>query len=335
MYDSKSFHIDELPTFHISGSSKDKLSKYLETVNDNVLLFTTSANLNDLTLLRDSVATDKNISTDESKKFFDTNTTVNRFSFHINSKRKYLKEFKKLEEEIIHFKKITVSNEVDVQALTKIIKDSINSLNITSSRIIKLLVEDFKANKISRPEFKDAMSKLDIKSEYSFGDLKIKNILDHYYLPVLTSEIKLTHFKHIIDEPSEIEFLNELSAYVKTNEYLLKQKYDWWMFSKIDDSLDKIFIPYSDSDIEKSFYPDFIFWLKKGYDYKIIFVDPKGTEHTAYQLKVDGFEKIFSSKPYKYFGYDIKISLKLFTEKLDSLPRRYKEFWFNNPSAIF
>jgi superfamily II DNA or RNA helicase len=335
VYDSKSFHIEELPTFHIAGSSKDKLSKYLATVNDNVLLFTTSANLKDLSLLRNSVESGRNISIDESKKFNEINIAVNRFSFHINSKRKYLKEFKKLEEEIIHFRKITVANGVNVESLLKVIKESLDSLNNNSSRIIKLLDEDYKANKISEPEFKNAVSKLEIKSEYSFGDLKIQNILDHYYLPVLTSDIKLSQFKHIIDEPSEFDFLQKLSGFVKSNEYVLKQKYDWWMFSKIDESLDKIFIPYSDGDIEKSFFPDFIFWLNKGKDYKIIFIDPKGTAHAAYQLKADGFEKIFNNKLYKYSGYDINVSLKFYTEKHDCPTGRYEEYWINNPSRIF
>lgn len=37
-----------------------------------------------------------------------------------------------------------------------------------------------------------------------------------------------------------------------------------------------------------------LFWIKKGNDYKIIFVDPKETSHTYYENnKIDDFEKLF------------------------------------------
>ena len=41
------------------------------------------------------------------------------------------------------------------------------------------------------------------------------------------------------------------------------------------------------------FKPDFIFWLKKGNRYCIVFVDPKGTGRTEYEHKVDGYHILF------------------------------------------
>ncbi len=57
-------------------------------------------------------------------------------------------------------------------------------------------------------------------------------------------------------------------------------KYDWWCFSKIDESLDQVSIPYYDTKEQKyrDFFPDFIFWLKKNDMYFIKFIDPKGSE---------------------------------------------------------
>ncbi len=46
------------------------------------------------------------------------------------------------------------------------------------------------------------------------------------------------------------------------------------MFSKIDETLDEVYIP------------DFIFWLKKDNNYFIVFIDPKSTEFTKYQNKI-------------------------------------------------
>ena len=67
-----------------------------------------------------------------------------------------------------------------------------------------------------------------------------------------------------------------------------------WSFSKIDESLDDVFIPYNDPNKgNRKFLPDFVFWLKKKNKYAIVFVDPKGTKHAEYQLKVDGYNKLF------------------------------------------
>ncbi|WP_096525349.1 hypothetical protein [Candidatus Endomicrobiellum trichonymphae] len=92
-----------------------------------------------------------------------------------------------------------------------------------------------------------------------------------------------------------------------------------WMFSKIDETLDeKIGIPYfyrKDNRYRK-FSPDFIFWIKKGNNYKIIFIDPKGTSHADYENKVDDFEKLFLSlnTPYPYKGLNIEFDLRLYTD---------------------
>ena len=71
--------------------------------------------------------------------------------------------------------------------------------------------------------------------------------------------------------------------------------------------------------------------MKKGSEYKIIFVDPKGTEHTSYLSKVDGFEKLFftNSKPtqFKYKNYIITFDLKLAYEAEGTIPEKYKDYW--------
>ena len=101
---------------------------------------------------------------------------------------------------------------------------------------------------------------------------------------------------YAIREPSEIEFLQDLQKYMQDNNNILKQ-YDW-CFSRIVENVDSIYIPYFDSQnqVYRKFYPDFIFWLrhKQSGAYKIIFIGPKGLEHTANSIaKADGFEEIF------------------------------------------
>jgi hypothetical protein len=68
-----------------------------------------------------------------------------------------------------------------------------------------------------------------------------------------------------------------------------------------------VYIPYynpNSSRIER-FKPDFIFWFRKGYKYLILFLDPKGTEHTANYRKIDGYKEFFEkSNGLKTFTYE-------------------------------
>ena len=112
------------------------------------------------------------------------------------------------------------------------------------------------------------------------------------------------------------------------------------MFSKVDESLDKIYIPYfSESNSYNSFFPDFIFWMCKGNKYQIVFVDPKGTTHADYNYKIDGYKKLFGSagNP-KSFTYSKK--WKITTKLLMFNPRQfppeaYKTYWTKEIDKIF
>jgi restriction endonuclease len=89
------------------------------------------------------------------------------------------------------------------------------------------------------------------------------------------------------------------------------------MFSKLDQTLDEIYIPYYNpkENMISKFKPDFIFWLKKGKQYKILFVDPKGTEHSDGYRKIDGYRRIFENKIKnelnKYSVDDLSVQVQL------------------------
>ncbi len=108
------------------------------------------------------------------------------------------------------------------------------------------------------------------------------------------------------------------------------------MFSKLDESLDEVYIPYYDATSNKvrEFKPDFIFWLQKGNSYFVIFIDPKGTEHTDYQRKIDGYAKIFEysgrPKTIGHQGKEVKVLALLHTDDVDGLSEPYKRYWFDN-----
>lgn len=114
-----------------------------------------------------------------------------------------------------------------------------------------------------------------------------------------------------------------------------------WMFSKLQENTDSIYIPYycyKDNSYHK-FYPDFIFWIKKGNKYKIVFVDPKGTQNTDYLNKVDEYERIFTDngnpKNYKYADYEIIFDLKLVGEDRNKVPAKYRSYWLTQGDFNF
>ncbi|WP_187912528.1 DEAD/DEAH box helicase family protein [Helicobacter pylori] len=153
--------------------------------------------------------------------------------------------------------------------------------------------------------------------------LKLK---EHYYTPLIKAK-NCDWLKHVVKVESEIDFLKELqeTETIKT----LQENYDFWAFSKIDEHLDNLFIPYIDNAAERKFFPDFIFWLQKGDTQIICFIDPKGTEHTSGLRKADPYKNLFKDKifnPKNDPNFKIKVVLKFYGNK-DRVPDDYKHYW--------
>lgn len=140
--------------------------------------------------------------------------------------------------------------------------------------------------------------------------LKLK---EHYYTPLIKAK-NCDWLKHVVKVKSESDFLEELLKITET----LQENYDFWAFSKIDEHLDNLFIPYIGEHItERRFFPDFIFWLQKGDTQIICFIDPKGTRHTDYERKADAYklfkDRVFNPKDNPHFK--IKVVLKFYGDK--------------------
>ncbi|MCQ2699650.1 DEAD/DEAH box helicase family protein [Helicobacter pylori] len=153
--------------------------------------------------------------------------------------------------------------------------------------------------------------------------LKLK---EHYYTPLIKAK-NCDWLKHVVKVESEIDFLKELqkTETIKT----LQENYDFWAFSKIDEHLDNLFIPYIDNGAtERKFFPDFIFWLQKGGTQFICFIDPKGSKHTDYEHKADAYQlfkdKVFNPKNDPNFK--IKVVLKFYGDK-DGVADGYRDYW--------
>lgn len=259
---------------------------------------------------------------------------INHFNINIEE----LDRFKVLEEEIIHFKKIKVFlKEEEVNELKEKIEKVYKYIDPETRK--DELKTMFERGEISIEEYTSEIEKLAKTSkEENFKDLKIKKIVNHYYIPlILSKKEKVDYIRHIIKTKSEVKFIEDLENYLNNRDIDV----DWWMFSKIDEYLDEIYIPYYDPDSNKirRFKPDFIFWLKKGKDYYILFVDPKGIKHTEFEHKVDYFRKIFgdieSPKVFEFDGFKIRVYLYLYTEDRNKLSEGYRKYWIDEIEDIF
>lgn len=128
----------------------------------------------------------------------------------------------------------------------------------------------------------------------------------------------------------------------KNKKYSLEvfKEFDWWYFSKIDETLDEVYIPYyqpKTNRIEK-FKPDFIFWLKKDKNYMILFIDPKGTEYADNYRKIHGYSRVFvfekdNQKQPKVFSkedFKIKTLLLFKVNDIKNVIDEYRRYCFDN-----
>ncbi|MFP6038364.1 DEAD/DEAH box helicase family protein [Helicobacter pylori] len=158
---------------------------------------------------------------------------------------------------------------------------------------------------------------------FKVDDAELLKLKEHYYTPLIKAK-NCDWLKHVVKVKSESDFLEELLKITET----LQENYDFWAFSKIDEHLDHLFIPYIDNAAERKFFPDFIFWLQKGGTQIICFIDPKGSKHTDYEHKADAYQlfkdKIFNPKNDP--NLKIKVVLKFYGDK-DEVGERYRDDW--------
>ena len=130
-----------------------------------------------------------------------------------------------------------------------------------------------------------------------------------------------------------------LEDYLRIKDNLFRS-FDWWLFSRVDETTDEIAIPfyYPIENRIANFKPDFIFWLQKGNRYHILFIDPKGTGRTEYEHKVDGYCALFEEhdrpKVFHHNGLEVSVHVSLFTKDRQHLAERYRKYWFDSVEQV-
>ncbi|KMZ46875.1 DEAD/DEAH box helicase family protein [Helicobacter pylori] len=238
-----------------------------------------------------------------------------------------------------HFKKVSTWHYKDLDYMIseikgklypnqKVPKDEFNALD--NEKIVH-----FKRIKVKAGKKEELVKTIQEVKEYAPLDKQDKafevdgaellKLKEHYYTPLIKAK-NCDWLKHVVKVKSEIDFLKELqeTETIKT----LQENYDFWAFSKIDEHLDNLFIPYSNNAAERRFFPDFIFWLQKGGTQIICFIDPKGTKISDYQHKADAYklfkDKVFTPKDNPHFK--IQVVLKFYGNK-DGVGEKYRDDW--------
>ncbi|WP_456325761.1 DEAD/DEAH box helicase family protein, partial [Desulfonauticus submarinus] len=319
--------------FKVNKDDFKQLEDFMAKVEDEALLLKENIKVRTLNKLKDKKT---NFILEGKKKNYKPEVLLRHIDNFFNKPVRRLKEVKILEKHIMHYQEIRTDLLEHLEKLEKEILQVLNSPNLTEEQIDRL----FDEGKISKDEYKKLIKQL------SFSDFKVLNqyvdyeiFKEHYYVPILLKE-NSKHFQHIIKVPSEIEFLKRFKEYLGKPMHKLKE-YDWWYFSKIDENLDRIKIPYFDTHKGdySNFSPDFIFWLKKDNLYYIKFVDPKGIEHIRNPSdKIRGFEEFEKeiTKLNKNRAIKVEVALYYFNDEMPSyVEQKYRKYWTNDFDEIF
>ncbi|PDW32867.1 restriction endonuclease subunit R [Helicobacter pylori] len=225
-------------------------------------------------------------------------------------------EFNALDsEKIVHFKRVKVRADKKEKLIQTIQEVKEYAPLDKETLIMKIAQGEIDIDNIDKHK-QDRTFKVD--------EAELLKLKEHYYTPLIKAK-NCDWLKHVVKVKSESDFLEELLKITET----LQENYDFWAFSKIDEHLDNLFIPYIDNGAtERKFFPDFIFWLEKGGMQIICFIDPKGSKHTDYEHKADAYQlfkdKIFNPKNDPHFK--IKVVLKFYGNK-DDVGERYRDDW--------
>ncbi len=330
----------EQAKFALSEANLAQLKRYLDYVSDDrVLVALHRARPAQVRALRESLQSpQRHYRTDEGVEYQHLSVLVGQAVRFMSLYGRDFDKFKPLEDEINHFEHVRVQ-------LPKVQFAQFEKKLLAFYEQPKKMAELQKKYDAGQMTFEALMQqagqqKDDLSFTYQGQKVEFRKIQQHYYLPLLVSEDdRLDYLRSVIQVPSEVRFLAKLDHCLKDEENLFKT-FDWWCFSRVDETTDQINIPYYYPYENRiaNFKPDFIFWLQKGPDYHIVFVDPKGTSRTEYQHKVDGFRKLFERKEqpicFSHLGLNVRVHLFLFTADRAFSAEFYRRYWLDTIEGL-
>lgn len=336
--------------FEVLPAEIEVLKDYLDFVgDDNVLLLRHRTEPKDFLSLQQTIA--------DIEKYYEQDQTARAFKnigllwqnligyFNLIPQEFY--RFEELDGEISHYQQILVTMK-DIRDVDDLKKQIAKVKDFRSAEERKAEYEkQFNEKHITLAEYTEKVMQLaksiEETAEYSYegATLEIRRFASHYYVPSIVSTVeKVSFIKHIVKVESERIFLERLSDYLgRANKFT---EFDDWAFSKLDESLDQVVIPYVDKlkNTNRNFNPDFIFWLKRGNDYSIILVDPKGIQNTGgFAYKMDGYIELFTDgdkqKVFQFGDLNVRVFAFLFTKDRNVVGAGiYPQFWIDKMDDV-
>jgi len=330
--------VAETQKYTISKDNLDLVAQFFELIGDKIALVKYNCEPRVLEKAKETFnQREQYYSLDTSHMPLNPELILGRIFNYLHVQSKEVDGFKTLENEIVHFKRIKfIDSEKYDEIRNKI--DRVSKYPKEKEDVDKLY------GIVDKEEYDRRKEALVSTEEFKMNNqrIAIEYLANHYYLPVIIPDQEKTNYlTHIINVESEIEFMEGLKNYLKTSDNVFS-KFDWWMFSKLDETLDEVYIPYYNSKTNgiSKFKPDFIFWMQKDNRYLILFIDPKGTEHTDAYRKIDGYSKIFEtpdkkSKKFTYGKYTVTTKLLLKPKQGEAgVLDAYKPYWFDNFNSL-
>lgn len=331
--------------FSIAVDDLDLLQRYVDYVTDDrVMLAWHETQPDRIAVLRQSVATPGAYYSTDGKRLGNARLLVDRILDYFDQVPQEFERLKPLEDEIRHFQhvRVVLADISELQCKIETVRHYKDPPAAEAELKARLNRGEITLDQYTEEVKQQARVVREATVKYEGKRLNIRHVANHYYIPLmLTGEReRLDYIKHIIQEPGEVVFVNKLEEYLAQpgNRFA---EFDWWMFSKLDESLDDVYIPYYDPASNRAdarFKPDFIFWLQKGDNYHVVFVDPKGTAYGSYQHKLDGYRQLFedSGKPrvLSYDGLSVRIHIKLFTNDVNQVAVAYRRHWFDHVAEL-
>jgi len=326
----------EPPKFETTAEERDLLAAYVGALDDRILLARYGVEPKKIAWLRCSFQDTDSYYNTRGKAIKHLELLTRRAFDYFGVVPKAFERLKELDDEIQHFRRIKVMLR-DIYGLQKKVKEVRDYPALREQ-----LKQQYTQQQMSFEDLESQMRQLSPTRHFQHNGqrIKIEYIAQHYYIPtILAEDERVDYIKHIIKMKSEVDFVNALNRYVQQSRNRFGE-FDWWLFSKLDEHLDEIALPYYDPKANRirDFKPDFIFWLQKGTDYYIVFIDPKGTEYADYQHKIDGYRHLFEDehavRTLKHDGLNVKLFMFLRAHDANIVSKGYRRYWFDDVSAI-
>lgn len=321
--------------FEMSKANYEAMKEYVDLCPCEVFVVGHEFEVNTYLQLQNKILKNSNkyIGIKDGVNYKTLSALLNNVKDYLAMKYREMKGFESAKDKIIHFRRLKVKINMK-NNLLKIAEKVKNAIGITDDELFDMVA----SGKISKEEFKELKENQKML-EQEIDGIKLKKLAQHYYIPIAflkDPDSKIDWIKNIINVKSEVCFLNSLLGVIDK----IDSNVDWWMFSKLNEHYDDVYIPYYKSGRVAKFIPDFIFWIKRDKDYKIVFVDPKGKEHIGWIDKlVNGYEILFkeNGKPkiFNESGFNIHVELLFYTDS--QKPSVFRDYWIdkNEINRIF